>query len=395
MKINEERLTSETKKLEQILGRKQFKRGYENEFQNVAMYDEILYSIGATPTYASEKIFTTQQIEFINKMMDRGLHDLCAFYNQNGDIIQKGLTSYERILRSDPVLEMSPTYQLQHISFPMFKELLFEYYSQYGNQIYKIVKKYVDEGRIELGDSLDPTASGVYFGSNITKSGYITIHRNKKLSLFTLGVLVHELGHAIDFETLHYPQSKNMNLFSDVLIEVPSYHFEMGLYDFLIKNNIHPNDAHALMSSLYQELSYFGKSFDALFNMKDFFIEDGGYVTNQDGKFVDYEGKEIEETEDLDEEECDCKGPRKMDATEVLKYSLGMYIATQTNQLASQDREAYIKDLLRFTTLRKESSLIESLERLGISQEQFETASIIEPRIKDELTLTRKMWKFK
>lgn len=395
MKINEERLTSETKKLEQILGRKQFKRGYENEFQNVAMYDEILYSIGATPTYASEKIFTTQQIEFINKMMDRGLHDLCAFYNQNGDIIQKGLTSYERILRSDPVLEMSPTYQLQHISFPMFKELLFEYYSQYGNQIYKIVKKYVDEGRIELGDSLDPTASGVYFGSNITKSGYITIHRNKKLSLFTLGVLVHELGHAIDFETLHYPQSKNMNLFSDVLIEVPSYHFEMGLYDFLIKNNIHPNDAHALMSSLYQELSYFGKSFDALFNMKDFFIEDGGYVTNQDGKFVDYEGKEIEETEDLDEEECDCKGPRKMDATEVLKYSLGMYIAVQTNQLASQDREAYIKDLLRFTTLRKESSLIESLERLGISQEQFETASIIEPRIKDELTLTRKMWKFK
>ena len=392
MKINEERLTSETKKLEHILGRKQFKRGYENEFQNVAMYDEILYSIGATPTYASEKIFTTQQIEFINKMMDRGLYDLCAFYNQNRDIIQKGLTSYEKILRSDPVLEMSPTYQLQHISFPMFKELLFEYYSQYGNQIYKIVKKYVDEGRIELGDSMDPTASGVYFGSNITKSGYITIHRNKKLSLFTLGVLVHELGHAIDFETLHYPQSKNMNLFSDVLIEVPSYHFEMGLYDFLIKNNIHPNDAHALLSSLYQELSYFGKSFDALFNMDDFFIEDGGYVTNLEGKFVDYEGKEIE---DLDEEECDCKGPRKMDATEVLKYSLGMYIAAQTNQLASQDREAYIKDLLRFTTLRKESSLIESLERLGISQEQFETASIIEPRIKDELTLTRKMWKFK
>jgi hypothetical protein len=165
--------------------------------------------------------------------------------------------------------------------------------------------------------------------------------------------------------------------------------------DFLIKNNIHPRDAHALISSLYQELSYFGKSYDALFNMEDFFIEDGGYVANMDGKFVDYEGKELEESEDLDEEECDCKGPKKMDITEVLKYGLGMYIATQTNQLASQDREAYIKDLLRFTTQRKEASFIESLETLGISQEQFETASIVEPRIKDELTLTRKMWKFK
>ena len=227
MKINGDRLTSETKRLEQILGRKQFKRGYENEFQNVAMYDQILYAIGATPTYAADKIYTTQQIEYINKMMDRGLYELCDFYNHNREIIQKGLTSYEKVLRSDPVLEMTPTYQLQHISFPMFKELLLEYFSQYGNQIYKIIKKYVDEERIELGDSMDPSASGVYFGSNLTKSGYITIHRNKKLSLYTLGVLAHELGHAIDFETLHYPQQKNMNLFSDVLIEVPSYHFEL------------------------------------------------------------------------------------------------------------------------------------------------------------------------
>lgn len=397
MKINEERLTQETKRLEQILGRKQFKRGYENEFQNIAAYDQILYSIGANPTYASEKVFTTQQIEYINRMMDRGIHEVCDFYNQHREVVQNGLQSFEKALRSDNVLEMTPTYQLQNISFKTFKELLFEYYSQYGNQIYKIIKKYVDEGRIELGDSLDPSASGVYFGSNLTKSGYITIHKNKKLSLYTLSVLVHELGHAIDFETLHYPQQKNINLFSDSLIEVPSYHFEIGFLDFLIKNNIHPNDAHALMTSLYQELSYFGKAYDALFNMDDFFIEDGGYVTNLDGQFIDYEGNPIMEEEHEEDEDCDCceSKTRKMDATEVLKYGLGMYIATQTNELASQDREAYIKDLLRFTTMRKESSFIESLERLGISQEQFESASIIEPRVKDELTLTRKMWKFK
>ena len=109
MKINGDRLTSETKRLEQILGRKQFKRGYENEFQNVAMYDQILYAIGATPTYAADKIYTTQQIEYINKMMDRGLYELCDFYNHNREIIQKGLTSYEKVLRSDPVLEMTPT----------------------------------------------------------------------------------------------------------------------------------------------------------------------------------------------------------------------------------------------------------------------------------------------
>lgn len=398
MKINEDRLTKETKKIEHVLGHKQFKRGYENEFQNVSAYDQILYSIGATPTYAAENVFTTQQVDYINRMMDRGLHEVCAFYNQHRDVVQNGLRSFESALRSDNVLEMTPTYQLQNISLKTFKELLLEYYSQYGNQIYKIIKKYVDEGRIELGDSLDPSASGIYFGSNITKSGYITIHKNKKLSLYTLSVLVHELGHAIDFETLHYPQQKNINLFSDSLIEVPSYHFELGFLDFLIKNNIHPKDAHALITSMYQELSYFGKAYDALYNMDDFFIEDGGYVTNLEGQFVDYEGKPImdEENDCEDEEECGCDSSiRKMDATEVLKYGLGMYIATQTNELASQDRQAYIKDLLRFTTLRKEASFIESLETLGISQEQFESGSIIEPRVKDELVYTRKMWKFK
>ena len=84
-----------------------------------------------------------------------------------------------------------------------------------------------------------------------------------------------------------------------------------------------------------------------------------------------------------------------MDVTELLKYGLGMYIAMQSNELASQDRKAYIKDLLNFTTQRKESSFIESLERLGISEEQFASSSIIEPRIQKELMYTKKMWNFK
>ncbi len=354
MKINEARLKSETKKLEEILGRKQFKRGYENEFQNVTMYDQILYSIGATPTYAAEKIFTPQQMQYINKMMDRGLIQVCDFYNRYREIIHNGLNSFEETIRRDDTLEILPIYQLNGISEETFNELLLQYFSQYGENVYKIIKKYIDEERIELGDSLDPSASGIYFGSNLNKSGYITIQRRKKLNMFTLGVLSHELGHAIDFETLHYPQQKNMNLVSDLLIEVPSIHFELGFYDFLLENNIYPNDARSLINSIYQELSAFAKSFDALFNMDDFFIEDGGYVTNMDGKFVDYEGKEIEESEE-DEEECDCCSTQSkaMDITEVLKYGLGMYIALQTNELAKEDRRAYIKRLLSFTTQRK------------------------------------------
>ena len=40
-------------------------------------------------------------------------------------------------------------------------------------------------------------------------------------------------------------------------------------------------------------------------------------------------------------EEC----RKKLDATEMIKYSLGMYLAFQTNELAKENREAYLKHL--------------------------------------------------
>lgn len=393
MEIDKERLTKEAEKIEKILVRKQNKKGYEFEFQNVDAYDQILMSIGEPSTNAVEKIFTINQLVHINNAMDKGLIEICDFYNQNSNIIQSGLNNYEKILRKDDILAMTPTYELKNITFPMFKELLFEYYSQYGNNIYKIVKKYVNEGRIQLGNTLDPTASGMFFGSNLTKSGYITILKNKKLTLYTLSVLVHELGHAIDSETLHFPQGKNINLLSDIFVEVPSIHFEIGFLDFLIKNNINPNDAHALLDSMYQELSFYSQSFDKLCHLDEFYINDEGYVTNKDDKLIDYDGKEINELDDNDD--CCLETQNAMDVTELLKYGLGMYIAMQSNELASQDRKAYIKDLLNFTTQRKESSFIESLERLGITEEQFASSSIIEPRIQKELMYTKKMWNFK
>ena len=88
------------------------------------------------------------------------------------------------------------------------------------------------------------------------------------------------------------------------------------------------------------------------------------------------------------------KPTRRLDATELMKYSLGMYLSFQTNALASEDRKEYLKNLLNATTSRRESSLIDTLDYLGISQEQFETCSLVETRVKDELKHTRKMWKF-
>lgn len=388
MKINEKTLEKDIRELEHILGRNYGKKDYVFDYLTASFYDEILFEVGGEPTNVSDRILSTDVINRINERMDKALHSICDFYNTNADMMYNGMVNFEKIITSDDILEQVPTHQLNHISFSMFKDLILSYYATYGNKIYNIVKKYFDEERIYLGSSMDSSACGVFFGASANQKGYITIERKKKLSLYTAGSLVHELAHAIDFETFIFPQRKKIASFDDLLIELPSYHFEVGFLDYLIKNNVHPNDAHALMVNLYQEFMTFATIFGTVKGLNNFYIEEGGFITNDKGYFLDMNGDEILPSEEMDE----CK--KKLDATEMIKYSLGMYLAFQTNELAKENREAYLKRLFNCTMSRKECSLEESLNMLGISKEQFESCSLVEDRIKDELVYIRKKWKF-
>lgn len=390
MKINKKTLEKDIRELEHILARNYGKNDYVFDYITATYYDEILYEIGGNPTHVSERIFSREVADKINEKMDKALHGICEFYNTNSDMMYKGMVNFEKIITSDDIMEQVPTHQLRNIPFSTFKDLILSYYATYGNKVYNIVKKYFDEERIYLGSSMDADACGVFFGSLATQKGYITVEKKKKLSLYTAGSLVHELGHGVDFETFIFPQRKKISSFDDLLIELPSYHFETGFYDYLIKNNIYLDDAHALVTNLYREFMTFATIFGTVKGLDNFYIEEGGFITNEAGNFLDMNGDEILPNVEKSDEDC-CV--RRLDATEMIKYSLGMFLAFQTNALASENREAYLKNLFNCTMSRREVSLEESLDMLGISKEQFESCSLIEDRIKDELVYTRKRWK--
>ena len=397
MEIDKKLLTKELEKIKYELSRKQSLKGFENEINNIDDYEQLLLFMGEIPKERFDSLMTTsKQMRSAKKSRKIAINEICDFINQNSEIIQKGFNNFEQMLSKDNTFQMAPTYNLKKINLKLLRELLFEYYSQYGDNIYKIIKKYMDEKRVYYGNLFEPGIGGTYLSSKITKSGYINIEEYEKMTMITLAMLVHELGHAIDAETLEFPQSKNINIVSDLLLEVPSIHFEMGFIDFLIKNNIYIKDAHAILQLRYDECSYLMKSFDKFCGLEHFYINESGYVTDEYGTFIDEKGEKIEMLESCEDDGCDdIELPLPMDMPTTLKYGLGTYIASQTNELASQDRKAYVKDFLNFTTQRKESSFIESLERLGISEEQFTSASIIKPRIEQELKLTKKMWNFK
>lgn len=99
MEIDKDRLTKEIEKLEYILRRKHNKKGYEQEFQNIETYEELLLSIGGYPKGSSYDVLTYKQLELIDKLNKRGIKKVCDFYNQNNKIIQEGFNNFENMLK--------------------------------------------------------------------------------------------------------------------------------------------------------------------------------------------------------------------------------------------------------------------------------------------------------
>ena len=87
-----------------------------------------------------------------------------------------------------------------------FMDILCGYFSTYGNKVYSIVKKYIEENRIQIGcDSslFDERETGGFFAKLVyMNSGYIVLLYDK-LDSRALSFLAHELGHAIDAEMFH------------------------------------------------------------------------------------------------------------------------------------------------------------------------------------------------
>lgn len=391
MKINEQTLKKDIKKLEHQLCRNYGKKDFLYDFIIASSYDDILVNIGGQPTNVAERTLTPQVMERIEKLTDKTLVDVCKFFNTNREILHKGFESFEGMFTStQDIIDNAPYHILNKMKYEDFKELLLAYFSQYGNRIYGIVKKYIDEERIELGDSFLPNVPGVFVESASLGSGYISVEKGKCLHAIILANLAHELGHAIDSETFLFPQKKKLYAPSDLLTETPSSFFEIGMLDFLQQQRVYSDDGHYLMIDTYSALRELMAEYQVVYGLDNFYLEQGFTITNQNGNYISVDGEEI--TDPCNKDLCD--GKEMLDISKTLKYATGIYLALQMNELAKENREAYIKYLLNFTTSRKESSFEESLAHLGITKEQFETGSIVAPRVDSELQLLRKKCKY-
>ena len=385
MNISEEQLRKDIAKLEHILMRKYNKKNYELEYIIIASYDDILKNIYGETTFVEDRIMSEDVYKIIEDLERNIIRNVCKFYNTNKDIMLNGFKSFESIFDDKEYISYLPPFEISSMSKKDFNELLLSYFSIYGDKIYNIVKKYIDEKRIELGSSMLNTTTGVFIESSCLKNGYITVDKGRRYDILTLTTLCHELGHAIDSETFLFPQSKRLISSEDIFTEVPSCFFEIGFLKYLIDSDYYSKDAHVILADTYSMGRGMMSEYRNVNALESFYLDHLGHVISANGKYVDPEGNEMDMLED-GSFPCDTAN-----MIEAMKYSLGIYLSLNMNELCKSDREKYLKQLFNFTTSRKESDFEELINMLGISREDFESARLVKPTIDKEMELVKKI----
>lgn len=234
-----------------------------------------------------------------------------------------------------------------------FKEIILSYYAEYGDDIYNLVKEYFDNSRIGMGVWTE--VSEAYFANSFLGGGYVA-NGHEDLSTYSLGGVVHELGHAIDYKKLYLNQGKKLSTISDTLLETPAHFFELSLYEYLIKNHIDIDYALLLINdSIFTDVS-------RLTPYKGIDVFDG--IMNLDGEIVDEEGNLIYNLRDD------------------IVYFLGTSIALNMMVRSKDNKKEFNSILNDYLCGRKERTFEQSLETLGISYEDFINGKYIKPYIK-------------
>ncbi len=283
-----------------------------------------------------------------------------------------------------------------------FIDIILSFYSQYGDKYYNIVKKYFDEKRIHF-DYVDKSSDtnkdigGFFTSLNWLNSGYIVAMFNKYSSV-SMTALTHELGHAIDAETYRFPQQKVMNIFSDLLIEVPSTTFEFAMYDYLKKNKIDVdaplvmyNNRFQVINAAYETLKK-SNSRETFINLEgNLLVPETDTIKKEDIKYND-EGEIIVKTGEykLDNLFFDKDGNLivnkhlELPYRDDIIYSLGYLFALHLNQIKDLSTKEFLKVFNNLITSRKEANIEECIEMMGISVDDFVSGKLIREKIKGE-----------
>lgn len=294
-----------------------------------------------------------------------GVKKFTSFFNSNDKDLLKLANNIDSFIDKESVIHIyNDSYKTLNkskiYSEKEFKEIIYDFYSQYGNNIFNAVRKMFDEKRISMGYYMGSKKDGYTVSSPFTKSSYI-VTGSDYFAVDSMILLVHELGHAAIFYTSSmYTSEKNPDM--SAFIEVPSCSFELSFLDYLIKNHIEGESALTILNDKIATDFISLKKYSEISDSVDFFIDDEGYIHGNDL-------------------------PQNLIGSNLaddLKYTLGYSIALNLILTYCNNPKEVAKRLNDFVYYCNTKHLDEVVNKLGINYEDYISCKIIGPYIKEK-----------
>lgn len=380
----------------------------KNDYAGFVMLNDVLANT-FHKMFKLEHIFknSSEIQKMINKYQNNNRLIFLDFAFSNQELLHQLFSNYINYLNSIDFKHMPYIEQIRRYNEKDFIDIILSYFSSYGDLYYKAVKKYFDENRIHMGyKDIGNNTAGFYSSLIWLSSGYIVSMYNGYNS-WSATSFCHELGHAIDAETFVFPQQKVIPTLSDMLIEIPSTTFELGFLDYLHKNKIDIKGSEIIYNDRLMLLRDSASNYEVIYNEDDVMVELNGDVLiscpekypisritfNTDGTAL-VDNKLLCEKGSfyIDGEDVYVNKYRVYHYRDDMLYGLGYYFALHLNMIKDNSMEEFKKIFNSIITSRKESSLVEIIEKLGISLEDFISGKYIKTKIENDNLVLKKRY---
>lgn len=325
------------------------------------------------------------------------IKEILTFYNyifKNEVLLLETYRNFVKLFDEIELVDFTNIRNYRGYSDKDLKNIILNFFSQYGDNYYNIVKRYFDEGRIQTGYSIDESYAGFFSGMTSLASGYL-ISSFQDSNSYMGATLTHELGHVIDFETFLVPQQKELQILEDALVEVPSVCFEGLFLRYLIDNKIDVGGALLLKNVNYNAIKERAKIIDKSLSYDEFILDKSGdIVVNATEEEIN---KSIEEgfiDDDMDEEVLSNINHIYYPTRTALIYSLGDIFELYFEKLDASSKKEFIKVFNNIITSRKEASFEDIIRMLGVTPSDFASLKYIKDDIKDDQMKLKKRYNY-
>lgn len=240
-----------------------------------------------------------------------------------------------------------------------FKDLIYPFFAQFGNNTLKAVKDLIENKRLLIGavQKTDEVHNNDAFavGSAFLGKTYILSYIDSMI-LENIVLIAHELGHAVDLQHTLISQGKKYTA-SDSLCEVPSCFFELAFADYLVQNRIETDLANNIILAKLSAISrQFLKYHKMLTSPSDFSVNTDGIVDFDNGT-----------------------GLKGSDLRSDVDYFIGTMMAANALMIHKDNPKEFNKKFSDFLGLKQEQTLKQNVETLGINYDEFLSCELIKP----------------